>query len=85
MCTVCIQAKLKQKIIKAKTKRTTMTFELVHLDVCGPFSTPTSAGHRYCILFIDDYICYIFVWVLPDKKSKTCTLAYHTDIKDKAR
>ena len=61
-------------------------FILVHSDVCGPFSTPTSASHCYYILqFIDDYTCYTIVWVLPDKKSKTCTSAYHTDIREGER
>jgi hypothetical protein len=73
MCTTCIQAKHKQKIIKFKTKRTTKQFELVHSDVYGPFSTPTSGGHRYDILFIDDYTRHTSVWVIPDKNSKTCT------------
>ena len=85
MYTVCIQAKHKQKIIKVKTNRTTKPFELVHSDVCGPFSRPTSASHRYYILFIDDYTRYTFVWVLPDKKSKTCISAYHTDIREKEK
>ena len=53
MCTACIQAKHKQKIIKVKTKRTTKPFELLHSDMCGPFSMPTSTGHRYYILFIN--------------------------------
>jgi len=78
MCTACIQAKHKQKIIKVKTKRTTKPFELVHSDVCEPFSTLTSAGHRYYILFIDDYTHYTSDWVPSDKKSKTCTSAYQS-------
>jgi len=73
MCTACIQAEHKQKIVRVKTKHTTKPFELIHSDVCGPFSTPTSAGHRYYILFINDYTRYTSVWVLPDKKSNTCT------------
>jgi len=60
-----------------------------HLDlyirICGPFSMPTSAGPRYYILFIDDYTRCTFVWVLPDKKSKTCTTAYDTDIREKEK
>jgi len=78
MCTACIQAKHKQKIIRVKTKRTTKPFELIHSDVCGPFSMPTSAGHRNYILFIDDYTPYTSIWVLPDKKSKICTSAYQS-------
>jgi len=71
------------KIINVKIKRTTKQLELVHSDVCGPFSTPNSASHRYYILFIDDYTRYTFVWILQDKKSTTCTSAYHIDIKRK--
>ena len=78
MCTTCIQAKHKQKIIKVKTKRTTKPFKLIHSDMCGPFSTPTATGHRYYILFIDDYTRYTSVSVLPDKKSIICTSAYQS-------
>jgi len=79
MCTSCIQAKRKQKIINVKTKHTTKPFELIHSDVCGRFSTPTSAGHHYYILFIDHYTRYTSIWVLPDQKSNTCTSAYQSD------
>jgi len=41
MCTVCIQAKHKQRFIELPAKCTTKPFELVHLDEWGPFSTPT--------------------------------------------
>jgi len=68
MCTACIQAKHKEMIIKVKTKSTTKPFELIHLEVCGPFSMRTTAGHCYYILFIDDYTRYTSGWVLPDKK-----------------
>lgn len=29
--------------------------ELVHGDICGPISPPTSAGNRYFLLLIDDF------------------------------
>jgi len=76
MCTVCIQAKHKQNIIKVKTKHTTKPFELIHSDVCGPFSTPTSTGHCYYILILDEYTPFTSVQVVPDMMSKTCTAAY---------
>jgi len=76
MCTACVQDIYKQNIIKVKTTRTTKPFKLVHSDVCGPFSMPTSAGHRYYVLFIHNYTLYIPVWVFQDKKSKSCSSAY---------
>jgi len=78
MWTVCIQAKHKQEFIKVPVKRTTKPFELVHSDVCGPFSTPTLGDNRYYILFINDYMRYTSVWLLPNKKAKTCTSAYQS-------
>jgi len=78
MCTACIHAKHKQKIIKVKTKRSTKPFELIHWDVCGPFWMPTSTGHRYYIQFIDDYTQYTSVWVLPDKQWKTGISVYQS-------
>ena len=35
ICEVCIQAKLKRKIIRVPVQRTTTPFELVHSDLCG--------------------------------------------------
>jgi len=78
MCTVCIQAKHKQKFIKVPVKRTMKPFELVHSVVCGPISTPTLGHNRYYILFIDDYTRYTSVWLLPNTKAKTCTSAYQS-------
>jgi len=78
MCTVCIQAKHKQRFIKVPVKCTTKPFELVHSDVCGPFSTPTFGDNRYYILFIDDYTRYTSVWLLPNEKAETCTSAYQS-------
>lgn len=61
MCDVCVQAKHKQKSIRTKVKRATMSFELVHSDVCGPFSAPTggSSCYHHFILFIDDYTRWV--------------------------
>jgi len=78
MCTVCVQAKNKQRFIKVPVKHNTKPFELVHLDVCGPFSTPTFGGNRLHIQFIDDYTRFTFVWLLPNQKVETCTSAYQT-------
>jgi len=78
MCTVCIQAKHKQRFIKVPVKRTTKPFELVHSDVCGTCSTPTFIDNRNYILFIDDYTRYTSIWLLPNEKAETCTSAYQS-------
>jgi hypothetical protein len=78
MCTVCIQAKHKQRFIKVPVKRTMKPFQLVHSDVCSPFFTPTFGDNRYYILFIDDYTRYTSLWLLPNKNAETCTSAYQS-------
>ena len=78
MCTVCIQAKHRQRFIKVPVKHTTKPFELVHSDVYGPLSTPTFGDNRYYILFINDYTRYTSVWLLPNTKAEPCTSAYQS-------
>jgi hypothetical protein len=57
-------------------KYTTKPFELVHSDVCGPFSSPNLGDNRYCILFIDNYPRYTSIWLLPNNNAVTCTSTY---------
>jgi transposase InsO family protein len=75
-CNVCIKAKAKRKIIRIPVKPTTMPFELVHSDLCGPFSTPSHSGSRYYIIYIDDYTRYAEVYLLADKKAESCVAAF---------
>jgi hypothetical protein len=75
-CEVCIQAKLRRKIIRVPVQRTTTPFELVHSDLCGPFATPSAGGAQYFIVYIDDYSRHAEITVLPDKRAETCTAAF---------
>jgi len=77
-CTVGIQAKHKQRFIRAPVKRTTKPFELVHSEVCGPFSIPTFGDNRHYILYINNYPRYISVSLLPNKRAKICISAYQS-------
>jgi transposase InsO family protein len=75
-CEVYIKAKAKRKMIRIPVKPTTMPFELVHSDLCGPFATPSHSGSRYYILYIDDYTRYAEVYLLADKKAESCVAAF---------
>jgi len=63
--------------IRVKVKRNTKPFELVHSDVCGPFSTPTFGCKTHSRYFVGDYTRVSFLWMLPEQKSETCTTAYN--------
>jgi len=78
MCSACIEAKRKLKIINVNTKRTTMPFGLVYWEVCRPYCTLIFTSHRYYIVFINDHTPYTFVWVVLEKMTETCIAAYQS-------
>ncbi|KAL0394993.1 UNVERIFIED_CONTAM: Retrovirus-related Pol polyprotein from transposon TNT 1-94 [Sesamum latifolium] len=41
--------------------------DLVHIDVCGPLSTPTRGGFSYFITFTDDHSRYGYVYLMRYK------------------
>ena len=53
-CTVFPLAKQKRLSFPFNNKMCDSPFDLVHMDVWGPFSVPTLAGHRYFLTLVDD-------------------------------
>jgi Integrase core domain len=51
---------------KYTTNRMTYVLELIHTDICGPFSTTTRNGHVYFISFIDDYSRYGYIYLIKE-------------------
>ena len=41
--------------------------DLIHTDICGPFTPPAIGGYRYFITFIDDFSCYDYVELIFQK------------------
>ena len=66
-CVDCIKGKLIAKIKNAKADRCTELLWVIHNDICGPFTHPAMGGHKYFILFIDDYSRYGFVELIHEK------------------
>jgi transposase InsO family protein len=63
-CYGCAMGKQKRHVLKTDTdKPTTRKLELIHLDIMGPFRTPTREGHVYVLTVIDDYSR--FCWIFP--------------------
>jgi len=76
LCEVFVLAKHKRKIIRIPVQRTTTPFELLHFDICGPFTTESFEKVLYFIIFVDDYSHYTHVYILHDKKAETCIQAF---------
>ena len=51
-------------------------FDLLHCDVWGPSHTLSISGHRYYIMFVDDYTRVSWVYLLCDR-SEVITIVTH--------
>jgi len=63
----CMIGKQSQKAIMQKSKlRAENVLDLMHMDLCGPFSIPSLSGSRYFVTFTDDFSSK--TWVVFLKK-----------------
>ena len=51
-------------------------FDLIHCDVWGPSRTPSISGHRYYIVFVDDYTRVSWVYLLCDRSEVVTTITH---------
>jgi len=66
---VCVEC-IKGKHTKAKrlgAYRASYVLEVIHMDICGPFPTPSWNGQQYFISFIDDYSRYAYLFLIHEK------------------
>jgi hypothetical protein len=42
------------------------TFDLIHSDVLGPSPVPTMEGSRYFVIFVDDFSCYTWIYLIKN-------------------
>jgi transposase InsO family protein len=66
-CEICVRSKHQQEFTRTSVPRSTQPFELVHSDLCGPFTTLTLGGASYYIIYIDDCTCWTEVFLLIGK------------------
>ena len=55
------------KHTKKEAMRSTQLLEIMHTDIWGPFDVSSFGKKRNFITFIDDYSCYIYVYLLHEK------------------
>ncbi|KAI3672479.1 hypothetical protein L6452_38568 [Arctium lappa] len=67
VCESCLMGKMTKAPFKGKPERATELLGVIHIDVCGPFSSTTRNGHRYFITFTDDFSRYGYVYLMKNK------------------
>jgi len=74
-CKGCTLGKYAKSRFHNRDSRAEAILERVHTDVCGPFSTASTAKQRYYVIFIDDFSrkCWIVFMQKKDQNfSKFC-------------
>lgn len=66
-CESCLSGKLTKKPFEGTNERAKELLELIHSDVCGPFSHEARGGYRYFVTFTDDFSRYGYVYLMRHK------------------
>ena len=67
ICESYLEGKITKRPFTTKGLRVEQPLELVHSDVCGPFSTQARGGYEYYVTFIDDYSRYGSIYLMHQK------------------
>jgi hypothetical protein len=65
-CIDCIKGKYVKQIKKGANQSTT-TLEIIHTDICGPFSVKSVDGYDSFITFTDDYSRYGYIYPINER------------------
>ena len=68
-CQVCPMAKLKRLPFPFNNKICASAFDLVHMDVCGPYSIPTLDGFKYFLTIVDDATRATWLFLMKSKSN----------------
>ena len=68
-CVECVKEKLTSEVRKDRIAMCRDVLELIHTDICGPFTLTTLGGYRYFITFTDDFSRYGHVKLIHEKSN----------------
>ena len=66
-CSSCLLGKLSRLPLASIEHKSLVPFDIIHSDVWGPAPMLSSLGHRYIVLYIDDFTRYTWVYFLKNK------------------
>jgi len=67
ICDFCYYAKQHKLSFPNSKSVTQAIFDLVHIDIWGPFSIASIHGHRYFLKIVDDYSKHTWVFLMKNK------------------
>ena len=89
-CDICLRAKQTRDSFPLSLNKSSHIFELIHVDLWGPYCTPTHSGARYFLTIVDDFSRGVWLYLLTSKSEALdqlknfCALTkrqFHTKVK----
>ncbi|CAN1312477.1 Retrovirus-related Pol polyprotein from transposon TNT 1-94 [Linum perenne] len=68
-CRVCPSAKQCRNKFPDSVKRASNRFDLVHMDIWGPYSVPSIGGHKYFLTIVDDHSRFTWIRLMKSKSA----------------
>ena len=65
-CVDCVKGKITKGRKKGATRNKGL-LEIIHTDICGPFTPAILGGYKYFITFIDDFSRYGYIFLIHEK------------------
>ena len=66
-CGTCVQGKMSQYQNREPDRHATSPLQLVHSDLEGPITPESKDGHKYAMVFVDDYSGALGIYFLKNK------------------
>ncbi|KAL0399945.1 UNVERIFIED_CONTAM: Retrovirus-related Pol polyprotein from transposon RE1 [Sesamum radiatum] len=73
-CDICHKAKQSRVHFPLSSSQSSHIFELVHMDVWGPYTNPTMSGCHYVFRLLDDHSRSLWTFLLKHKSQVPSTL-----------
>ncbi|XP_075101950.1 uncharacterized protein LOC142177367 [Nicotiana tabacum] len=77
-CSICLMARQQRLLFSDSSIKTTAPFQLVHIDVWGPYHTITYNGFSYFLTLVDDFTKVTWTYLLSCKASAFSVLKAFT-------
>jgi hypothetical protein len=66
-CIDCIKGKYAKQVKKGEAKRSAGVLEIIHTDICGPFTVKSVDGFDSFITFTDDFLRYGYIYSIKER------------------
>ncbi|EOY25713.1 Uncharacterized protein TCM_027093 [Theobroma cacao] len=67
LCEIRPLAKQRKLPFPVHVKNTKIPFELMHVDIWGPYENPTISGQRYFLIVVDDHTRFTWIFIMKAK------------------